>query len=211
MRLGEKFTHSNGTLTAVRRGKSEFGELVFAGEVLRQYLSDSALEGLRRWEEGEPISLALADEIANGMRQWAEDRGATHYTHWFHPLTGLTAEKHEALYEVIDGKPLYALNGSELLQQEPDASSFPSGGCAARLKRAATRPGTPPPRHSSMATPSVSPPCISPSRGKPWDYKVPPPAFHRSAEPSCPARAEVLLAGRAAGSHQPSGLNRSFS
>jgi glutamine synthetase len=173
MRLGERFAHGNGTLTAARREKSEFGELVFAGEVLRQYLSDSALEGLRRWEEGEPISLALADEIANGMRQWAEDRGATHYTHWFHPLTGLTAEKHEALYEVIDGKPLYALNGSELLQQEPDASSFPSGGLRSTFEARGYTAWDPTSRHSSMATPSVSPPFISPSRGKPWTTKSP--------------------------------------
>ena len=189
MRPKEKFAHSNGTLTAVRREKSEFGELVFAGEVLRQYLSDSALEGLRRWEEGEPISLALADEIANGMRQWAEDRGATHYTHWFHPLTGLTAEKHEALYEVIDGKPLYALNGSELLQQEPDASSFPSGGLRSTFEArgyTAWDPTSPPFIYGhTLCIPSVY---IS-FTGEALDYKVP---LLRSIEALSQAALRVL-------------------
>ncbi|MCS7153127.1 MAG: glutamine synthetase III, partial [Bacteroidia bacterium] len=106
----------------------QFGELVFHEEVMRQYLSESALEAVERWEAGHPISPELADEIANALRQWATEKGATHYTHWFHPLTGLTAEKHENFFEVIGGKVISALNGSELLQQEPDASSFPSGG-----------------------------------------------------------------------------------
>lgn len=173
MRPVEKIPSGNGTLITPRRDKQEFGELVFTGEVLRHYLSDSALQGLRRWEEGEPISLALADEIANGMRQWAEDRGATHYTHWFHPLTGLTAEKHEALYEVIDGKPLYALNGSELLQQEPDASSFPSGGLRSTFEArgyTAWDPTSPPFIYGrTLCIPSVY---IS-FNGEALDYKVP--------------------------------------
>lgn len=95
---------------------------------MRRYLSESAIEAVHRWERGEPISPELADEIANALRQWATEKGATHYTHWFHPLTGLTAEKHENFFEVYGGKVLSAFNGSELLQQEPDASSFPSGG-----------------------------------------------------------------------------------
>jgi glutamine synthetase len=189
MRPVEKLANGNGTVTTLRREKSEFGELVFAGEVLRQYLSESALEGLRRWEEGEPISLALADEIANGMRQWAEDRGATHYTHWFHPLTGLTAEKHEALYEVIDGKPLYALNGSELLQQEPDASSFPSGGLRSTFEArgyTAWDPTSPPFIYGrTLCIPSVY---IS-FTGEALDYKVP---LLRSMEALSSAALRVL-------------------
>ncbi len=189
MRSVEKLDTGNGTLTTHRRDKHEFGELVFTGEVLRNYLSDSAMEGLRRWEEGEPISLALADEIANGMRQWAEDRGATHYTHWFHPLTGLTAEKHEALYEVIDGKPLHALNGSELLQQEPDASSFPSGGLRSTFEArgyTAWDPTSPPFIYGrTLCIPSVY---IS-FTGKALDYKVP---LLRSMEALSQAALRVL-------------------
>ncbi len=105
-----------------------FGELVFTKEVMRRYLSESAMRAFEAWEHGEPISEALADEIANAMQQWALSHGATHYTHWFLPLTGLTAEKHDAFYDFIEGKPLSGFNGSELLQQEPDASSLPSGG-----------------------------------------------------------------------------------
>ncbi|MCS6790866.1 MAG: glutamine synthetase III [Bacteroidia bacterium] len=117
----------NGTSSRLR--VELFGELVFSREPMRRYLSESALEGIERWEKrGERISRELADEIANALRQWAQERGATHFTHWFHPLTGLTAEKHEHLYDVIHGKVLSALNGDELIQQEPDASSFPSGG-----------------------------------------------------------------------------------
>ncbi|MCS7297861.1 MAG: glutamine synthetase III [Bacteroidia bacterium] len=112
----------------VRLKPEQFGELVFHREVMRHYLSETALEAVSRWEHGEPISPELADEIANALRQWASEKGATHYTHWFHPLTGLTAEKHENFFEVHRGKVLSGFNGSELLQQEPDASSFPSGG-----------------------------------------------------------------------------------
>ncbi|MEN2993551.1 MAG: glutamine synthetase III [Bacteroidia bacterium] len=119
-------TPTNGS--SVRLKPELFGELVFHREVMQQYLSESALEAVARWERGEPISPELADEIANALRKWAVERGATHYTHWFHPLTGLTAEKHENFFETIQGKVLSAFNGSELLQQEPDASSFPSGG-----------------------------------------------------------------------------------
>jgi glutamine synthetase len=115
----------------------------------------------------------LADEIANGIRQWAEDRGATHYTHWFHPLTGLTAEKHEALYEVQNGKPLHALNGDELLQQEPDASSFPSGGLRSTFEArgyTAWDPTSPPFIYGrTLCIPSVY---IS-FNGEALDYKVP--------------------------------------
>ncbi|MEN3039981.1 MAG: glutamine synthetase III [Bacteroidia bacterium] len=121
-----KITQTNGTSTRLR--PEHFGELVFHREVMRRYLSESALEAIARWERGEPISPELADEIANALRQWATEKGATHYTHWFHPLTGLTAEKHENFFEVYGGKVLSGFNGSELLQQEPDASSFPSGG-----------------------------------------------------------------------------------
>ncbi|MCX8111919.1 MAG: glutamine synthetase III [Bacteroidia bacterium] len=122
-----KTAPANGVAMA-RLRPEQFGELVFHKEVMRQYLSESALEGIQRWERGDPISPELADEIANALRQWATERGATHYTHWFQPLTGLTAEKHENFFEVYGGKVLSGFNGNELLQQEPDASSFPSGG-----------------------------------------------------------------------------------
>lgn len=106
----------------------EFGELVFTKQVMAQYLSESGLKAFEEWEKGAHISMELADEIANAMKQWAIAKGATHYTHWFQPLTGLTAEKHDGFFDFVDGKPISGFNGSELLQQEPDASSLPSGG-----------------------------------------------------------------------------------
>lgn len=80
-------------------------------------------------EQGEAIGLDLADAVAAGMKSWAIDKGATHYTHWFQPLTGLTAEKHDAFFDLTsDGRAIEKFKGSELAQQEPDASSLPSGG-----------------------------------------------------------------------------------
>lgn len=161
----------NGLLT--KHDSSEFGFFVFAGEVIHQYLSETALAGLARWEKGESITPALADEIANGMRQWAEDRGATHYAHWFQPLTGLTAEKHENFYEVVGGRPLSAFNGEELMQQEPDASSFPSGGLRSTFEArgyTAWDPTSPPFIYGrTLCIPSVY---IS-YQGEALDYKVP--------------------------------------
>ncbi|MCX7606905.1 MAG: glutamine synthetase III [Bacteroidia bacterium] len=150
-----------------------FGERVFHREIMRQYLSESALEAVKRWERGEPISTELADEIANALRQWATERGATHYTHWFHPLTGLTAEKHENFYEAVNGKVLSGFNGSELLQQEPDASSFPSGGLRSTFEArgyTAWDPTSPPFIYGrTLCIPSVY---IS-YNGQALDYKTP--------------------------------------
>ncbi len=106
-----------------------YNELVFDDAKMRRYLSKQAY---RRWKEvirtGDKIDRATAEEIANGMKQWAMEMGATHYTHWFQPLTGLTAEKHDAFFTLDDGRPLERFSGQALFQQEPDASSFPSGG-----------------------------------------------------------------------------------
>ena len=80
-------------------------------------------------EKGETIERKVADQIAAGMKSWAMSKGATHYTHWFHPLTGTTAEKHDAfIIPVEGGKAIENFQGEQLIQQEPDASSFPSGG-----------------------------------------------------------------------------------
>ncbi|HET7899377.1 MAG TPA: glutamine synthetase III, partial [Flavisolibacter sp.] len=79
-------------------------------------------------EHGEQIDRKMADQVALGMKEWANSKGATHYTHWFQPLTGLTAEKHDSFFEVMDGKAIEHFSGNALAQQEPDASSFPSGG-----------------------------------------------------------------------------------
>ena len=107
-----------------------FGENVFNLHVMRSYLPDEAYEGIvEAMEKGTPISRKVADQTASAMKEWAISRGATHYTHWFQPLTGSTAEKHDSFISpTSDGRAIEKFDGSLLVQQEPDASSFPSGG-----------------------------------------------------------------------------------
>lgn len=106
-----------------------FGENVFDRKKMQKYLSAEAYEHvLDAVEKGTKIDRKIADQIASGMKAWAIERGATHYTHWFQPLTEGTAEKHDAFIDFADGQVLEAFSGKLLVQQEPDASSFPSGG-----------------------------------------------------------------------------------
>ncbi|EPR73868.1 Glutamine synthetase type III, GlnN [Winogradskyella psychrotolerans RS-3] len=97
---------------------------------MRQYLTKTALNSvLEAIEKGTKINRLVADHISTGMKEWAITKGATHYTHWFQPLTGATAEKHDAFFETIgDGLAIEKFGGDQLVQQEPDASSFPNGG-----------------------------------------------------------------------------------
>ena len=96
---------------------------------MRRYMSNAAfLSILQARKTGNKIDRSMAEEIASGMKTWAIEQGATHYTHLFQPLTGSTAEKHEAFLSFQDGKALEHFKGSALVQQEPDASSFPNGG-----------------------------------------------------------------------------------
>jgi glutamine synthetase len=114
------------------RGAREtaFGSLVFNDEVQQQRLPKPAYHALRRtMMHGEALDLSAADAIAKAMKEWAVEHGATHYTHWFQPLTGITAEKHDSfLMPTADGKAVAEFSGKELIKGEPDASSFPSGG-----------------------------------------------------------------------------------
>ena len=106
-----------------------FGDNVLDLEKMRDYMSEKAYECvLSSVKYGAKLDLSAADEIAAGMMKWAMEKGATHYTHLFQPLTDSTAEKHEAFITVKDGRPFEKFNGSALVQQEPDASSFPNGG-----------------------------------------------------------------------------------
>ena len=112
------------------RPSEYFGEKVFGRTAMRRYLDKQTYEALlNTMENGTPLQLELADSVAAGMRQWALDNGADHYTHWFQPLTGGTAEKHDSFSDP-DGKGavLETFTGKVLAQQEPDASSFPNGG-----------------------------------------------------------------------------------
>ena len=106
-----------------------FGRNVLDLDKMKDYMSAKAYEAvLASVKYGAKLDLSVADEIAAGMMKWAMEMGATHYTHLFQPLTDSTAEKHEAFITVKDGKPFEKFNGSALVQQEPDASSFPNGG-----------------------------------------------------------------------------------
>ena len=108
---------------------SYFGKNVLDLDKMKDYMSSKAYEAvLASVKFGAKLDLSVADEIAKGMMDWAMEMGATHYTHLFQPLTDSTAEKHEAFISVKDGKPFEKFNGSALVQQEPDASSFPNGG-----------------------------------------------------------------------------------
>jgi len=108
-----------------------FGANVFNDKAMKQYLTSDAFKGVQgAVQYGTKIDRKLADYIAMGMKEWALSKGVTHYTHWFQPLTGTTAEKHDAFFETsYDGSDsLEKFGGAQLVQQEPDASSFPNGG-----------------------------------------------------------------------------------
>ncbi len=107
-----------------------FGSNVFTEETMRKYLSKDAYESVQgAINSGTKIDRAIADQVASSMKAWAMEKGVTHYTHWFQPLTGATAEKHDSfLKSTGTGKGIEAFEGDALVQQEPDASSFPSGG-----------------------------------------------------------------------------------
>ena len=107
-----------------------FGYNVFNENTMRHYLTKDAFKGVSNAiKHGKKIDRNIADQVASSMKDWALSKGVTHYTHWFQPLTGVTAEKHDAFFETTsDGLAIEKFEGSQLVQQEPDASSFPSGG-----------------------------------------------------------------------------------
>ncbi|MEX0996497.1 MAG: glutamine synthetase III [Flavobacteriaceae bacterium] len=112
------------------RRSNLFGKNVFNEHAMRQYLTKEAFNAVSNAHEyGTKIPRELADHISTGMKEWAISKGVTHYTHWFQPLTGATAEKHDAFFETTsNGSAIEKFGGGQLVQQEPDASSFPSGG-----------------------------------------------------------------------------------
>ena len=114
-----------------------FGENVFNDTVMQERLPKKVYKDLKRTiEEGKELDLVTADVIAHEMKEWAIEKGATHYTHWFQPMTGVTAEKHDSFISapMANGKVLMSFSGKELIKGEPDASSFPSGGLRATFE-----------------------------------------------------------------------------
>ncbi len=121
----------------MRNGKGDatvaaevYGELTFAGEIMRKHLPENVYRTLRlTMQHGSPLDPEIANTVAHAMKRWAIEHGATHYSHWFQPLTGSTAEKHDAFITPTgDGHAIERFSGDQLVQGEPDASSFPSGG-----------------------------------------------------------------------------------
>ncbi|MDD5505543.1 MAG: glutamine synthetase III [Candidatus Omnitrophica bacterium] len=121
---------------APKKVSTYFGENTFKLETMQKHISKSTFEAFRLWmSEGKTITLAQANEIAAAMKDWAIAKGATYYTHWFQPMTGLTAEKHDSFINITGpGKVIEKFSGNKLIQGEPDASSFPSGGIRATFE-----------------------------------------------------------------------------
>ncbi len=113
-----------------------FGSMVFNDTVMKERLPKETYKALKKTrEQGKPLAPEVANVVANAMKAWAIEKGATHFTHWFQPMTGITAEKHDSFISPIDnGKVLMEFSGKELIKGEPDASSFPSGGLRATFE-----------------------------------------------------------------------------
>ncbi len=168
----------------VRKVSSDIAGEVFASDVLdmdelRELVSKPVWKSLQAtMEKGTPLDSSIADTVALAMKKWALEKGATHYTHWFHPLTGYTAEKHDSFYSpVSEGKAIASFTGKELIQAEPDASSFPSGGLRATFEArgyTAWDPTSPAfvMRHSNGATLCI-PTAFASWTGEALDLKTP--------------------------------------
>ena len=113
-----------------------FGSLVFNETVMKDRLPTATYKAYKAAVlEGTPLNLEIANIIANAMKDWALEHGCTHFTHWFQPMTGITAEKHESFISpTAEGRVIMDFSGKELIQGEPDASSFPSGGLRATFE-----------------------------------------------------------------------------
>ncbi|MBS1615119.1 MAG: glutamine synthetase III [Bacteroidetes bacterium] len=127
----KKIAHYNG-----KKVSSLFASHVFNTRAMREWLSDEAYKSLMASiKNAQKLDRRMADQIASGMKAWAEEKGVTHFSHWFQPLTGTTAEKHDSFFTIkSDGTAIEIFDGDALIQQEPDASSFPNGGIRATFE-----------------------------------------------------------------------------
>ncbi|GAB2978552.1 glutamine synthetase III [Mucilaginibacter puniceus] len=152
-----------------------FNANVFDNKKMKEYLSKEAHQGIiNSIEKGEPIPRDMAEQVASAMKAWAMGKGATHYTHWFQPLTGTTAEKHDSFFEpTIDGGAIEVFSGDALAQQEPDASSFPSGGIRNTFEARGYTAWDPSSPAFIMARTLCIPTVFVSYTGEALDYKVP--------------------------------------
>ena len=113
-----------------------FGSLVFDESTMEERLAKDTFQELQKtMKDGRSLNMKIANAVANAMKDWAVEHGATHYTHWFQPMTGVTAEKHDGFINLkSDGKVIMEFSGKELIRGEPDASSFPNGGLRATFE-----------------------------------------------------------------------------
>ena len=134
--INHLLTNPDTQIDASAKVTSAFGSNVFTLKTAREFLSDEAYKSLQSSiKASQKIDRTVANQIATGIRAWAEAKGVTHFTHWFQPLTGTTAEKHDSFFTLkSDGTPIEQFEGDALVQQEPDASSFPSGGLRATFE-----------------------------------------------------------------------------
>ena len=147
-----------------------FGTMVFSEEVMKDYLPKDIWKRLAATlEGGEPLDLDVANAVAHAMKVWAISKGATHYAHWFQPLSGITSEKHDSFLEPNhNGTAITKFTGKNLIQGEPDASSFPNGGLRATFEARATLPGIPPALPLLRMRSSAFPPLSALTRARPW-------------------------------------------
>ena len=164
----------------MNRVTDSFAEMVFSDQVMRERLPKAVYRAIvRTTRDGTPLDAQIADTVANAMRDWAVEKGATHYTHWFQPMTGITAEKHDAFITPLDGKAIMEFSGKERMPAaSPPAASGPPS------KPVGIRPGTLPAMPLSRMTPCAFPRPSAPIRGKSWTRR------HRFCAPwrPCPAR-----------------------
>ena len=152
-----------------------FAANVFDKKKMKELLSTEAFQGIiNSIDKGEPIPRDLAEQVASAMKSWAISKGATHYTHWFQPLTGTTAEKHDSFFEpTTDGGAIEIFSGDALAQQEPDASSFPSGGIRNTFEARGYTAWDPSSPAFIMARTLCIPTVFVSYTGEALDYKVP--------------------------------------
>ena len=152
-----------------------YGQNVFNQDSMREYLTEQAYKSvLEATFEGKRIDRKVADQVASAMKDWALGKGATHYTHWFQPLTGATAEKHDAFFQPIEGgRAIDQFEGSLLVQQEPDASSFPNGGIRNTFEARGYTAWDPSSPAFVMGTTLCIPTIFISYTGEALDYKMP--------------------------------------
>lgn len=164
-----------------------YGSLVFNDKVMKSKLPRDVYKALRKTiENGSHLDLDIANAVAVAMKEWAVENGATHFTHWFQPMTGITAEKHDSFINPVgNGEVIMDFSGKELVKGEPDASSFPSGGLRAPLRQEVIQPGIQPPRHLLKMIHSAFRPHSVPTAAK---HLIPKPPFCVRWKPSTARR-----------------------